>query len=100
VESRPHEPVAIVFFPENAGVPGAVVGWQRRNPDWRRPLDEVVVCPVCGINVRAIADFALLDAEGIRREVLRFRDEVLRAACSDHYWPTEEYWTRVESQAR
>jgi hypothetical protein len=94
------EPVAIVFFPENAGLPSAIQHWQSRNPDWRKPVDEVIVCPVCGIAVRAIADYALLDADGIRRDIARFRDEHLRATCSDHYLPTEEYWAVVESRER
>jgi hypothetical protein len=100
VESRLREPVAIAFYPENAAVPAAIQHWQQRNPDWRQALDDVIVCPVCGITVRAIADFALLDADGVRREIVRFRDEYLRAACSDHFWPTEEYWAVRESQVR
>ena len=100
VDPRLREPVAIVFFPEHVGVPPPIQNWLLRNPDWRKPIEEVVVCPVCGLTVRAIADFALLDHAGIQREIVRFRDDYLRAACSDHYWPTEEYWALVESQVR
>ena len=47
----------------------------------------MITCPVCGIPVRAIADLALLDEEGVRVEIERYRNEYLRAACSDHAWP-------------
>ena len=94
------EPVAIVFYPDGNGTPSAIESWRQRNPDWRKPLDEVIVCPVCGITVRAIADYALLDAEGVKAEVARYRDEYLRAACSDHFLPVEEYWAVVESRAQ
>jgi len=95
-----HEPVAIVFFPESPGITPAIQDWQARNPDWRRLLDEVIICPVCGIAVRAIADYALLDQAGVRTEVRRFKEEHLRAACSDHFWPTEEYWAVMASRTR
>jgi hypothetical protein len=78
----------------------AIRDWRDRNPDWRVVLDDVIVCPVCGITVRAIADTALLDAEGIRTAVQRYREVHLRAACSDHFWPTEEYWAMVDSRDR
>ena len=94
------ESVAIVFFPEGSGIPSAVRDWQSRNPDWRALLDEVITCPVCGIPVRAIADLALLDDEGVRFEIERYRNEYLRAACSDHAWPAREYWAVIESRAR
>ena len=48
--------VAIVFYQESTGVPPAVRAWQERNPAWRRSLDEVIICPVCGLPIRAIAD--------------------------------------------
>jgi hypothetical protein len=92
------EPIAIVFFPENVPTPPAIQQWQARNPDWRRPVDDVIICPVCGIAVRAIADYALLDADDVRRDVTRFRDEHLRAACSDHYFPRQEDWAVLESR--
>ncbi len=94
------ETVAIVFFPESPGTIPAIEEWQARNPDWRRLLDTVIVCPVCGIQIRAIADFALLDQEGIQEAIRRYRDEHLRAACSDHYLPREEYWAMVSSRSR
>ena len=92
------QPIAIVFYPEGGGVPPPVRSWQARNPDWRRPLDQVIVCPVCGISIRAMADFALVEPGAIDEEVARFRDEYLRAACSEHHWPTEEQWAVLESQ--
>ena len=95
-----NDAVAIVFFPESAGVRPAIREWQNRNPDWRQPLNDVIVCPVCGIAVRAIADLALLDPAAVRGEVARYRDVHLRTACSDHFWPTEEYWAVVESRTR
>jgi hypothetical protein len=95
-----NQPVAIVFFPESPGITAAIRDWQARNPDWRRALDEVIVCPVCGIPVRAIADYALLDRAGIQAEIRRYRDQHLRAACSEHLWPSEEYWAMVESRKR
>jgi hypothetical protein len=94
------EPVAIVFFPENVGLPPAVAAWQARNPDWRRPVETTIVCPVCGLTVRAVADYALLDPTEVAEEIARYRDEHLRAACSDHWLPKEEYWAVVESRAR
>ncbi len=94
------EPVAIVFFPEGSGVPEPVLDWQARNPTWRVVLDDVITCPVCGIPVRAIADVALLDEAGVRREIQRYRDDYLRAACSDHAWPAQEYWAVLESRIR
>jgi hypothetical protein len=93
------EPVAIVFFPESAGLPTAVSHWQSRNPDWRRMVDGVIVCPVCGLPVRAMADYALLDAEEVAREIERYRDEHLRSACSDHWLPKEEYWAVLASRS-
>jgi hypothetical protein len=95
-----HEPVAIVFFPEGPGLLPAIRDWQARNPDWRLPLEDVIVCPVCGIPIRAIADFALLDRAGVQSEIRRYRDHYLRAACSNHFYPTEEYWAMVESRLR
>jgi hypothetical protein len=94
------EPVGIVFYPENVALPAAIRDWQARNPDWRRPLDDAIMCPVCGIPIRAIADFALLDWDRVREEIRRYRDDYLRAACSDHFWPTEAYWAIVSSRAR
>lgn len=94
------EPVAIVFYPENVALPAAIREWQSRNPDWRRPLDDPITCPVCGISIRAIVDFALLDWDRVRAEVGRYRDQYLRAACSDHFWPTEAYWAIVASRSR
>lgn len=84
--------VAIVFYPEKEGALPAMREWQRRNPDWRQPLPDVITCPVCGIAVRAIADLALLDPAQLREEIARFRDAHLRAACSEHHLPTEEEW--------
>lgn len=95
-----NEPVAIVFFPESPGLIPAIEEWQERNPDWRRLLETVIICPVCGIPIRAIADFALLDHEGVQEAIRLYRDEHLRAACSDHYWPPEEYWAVVSSRTR
>ena len=86
------EPVAIVFFPESPGSTPAIEAWQARNRAWRHLLDQVIVCPVCGITIRAIADFALLDQEGIQAEIRRYQQEYLRAACSEHSLPTEQYW--------
>jgi hypothetical protein len=94
------EPVAIVFYPESPGMTSAIREWQARNADWRRPLETVIICPVCGIPIRAVADYALLDHTGVQAEIRRYRDEYLRAACSDHYWPTEEYWAMVTSRTR
>jgi hypothetical protein len=101
VEARvTREPVAIVFYPESEGLIPAIREWQARNPEWRRPLEEVIICPVCGLAARAIADFALLDGQELRAEITRYRDVYLRAACSDHFWPTEEYWALIESRTR
>jgi hypothetical protein len=94
------EPVAIVFYPENPGITPAIREWQARNPDWRMSLDEAITCPVCGLAARAVADFALLDREGVKAEVTRYREQYLRAACSDHYWPTLESWAMMESSSR
>jgi hypothetical protein len=94
------ETVAIVFYPESPGITPAIEEWQARNPDWRRPLDTVIICPVCGIPIRAIVDYALLDHEGVQEEIARYRDEHLRAACSDHWLPREEYWAMVSSRSR
>jgi len=93
-----NETVQIVFFPESPGAIPPILKWQARNPDWRVLLDEVIVCPVCGLRVRAIADTALLDDQQIREAVRHFRDEHLRSACSDHYLPTEEQWAVIESR--
>lgn len=95
-----NEPVAIVYYPESPGITAAIQEWQARNPDWRRSLDAVIICPVCGIAVRAIADFALLDHSSLQAEIRRYREEYLRAACSDHFWPTEEYWAVLASRTR
>ena len=95
-----NEPVAIVFFPEGPQVKPAIREWQTRNAAWRVALDEVIVCPVCGLTVRAIADTALLDPGAIREAVRDYRERHLRAACSDHYLPTEEHWAVIESQGR
>ena len=95
-----NEPVAIVYYPESPGITPAIQDWQARNPDWRRPLDAVIICPVCGIAVRAIADFALLDHVGVQAEIRHYREEYLRAACSEHFWPTEEYWAVLASRTR
>jgi hypothetical protein len=94
------EPVAIVFYPESPGVTPAIEEWQARNTDWRRPLGAVIICPVCGIPIRAIADYALLDEDGVQEAIRHYRDEHLRAACSDHFWPSEEYWAVVSSRTR
>jgi len=96
----PQEAVAIVFYPESAGLPAPVREWQARNPDWRVPLAEPIICPVCGIAVRAIADCALLDPGAIQAEIAAYRDTHLRSACSDHFWPTEEQWAVMQSRAR
>jgi len=93
-------PVAIVFFPESGGITPEIREWQARNPDGRRLLDEVITCPVCGIPVRAIADFALLDDAGIRAAVDEYRDQHLRAACSDHAWPTRERLALINGRSR
>ena len=100
MEAGAGEPLAIVFFPEGEPVPDAVLDWQSRNPDWRRAVDRSIICPVCGLGVRAIADFALLDDAAIREAVRDYRERHLRRACSDHYLPTEEYWAVVKSGAR
>lgn len=92
-------PVAIVFFPESPGITPAIRDWQSRNPEWRQLLDDVIYCPVCGIPVRAIADLALLDDAEIRVEIEHYRDRHLRAACSDHAWPTREHWAVLQSRA-
>ena len=76
-------PVAIVFYPESPGIIPAISEWQARNPEWRRPLEAVIICPVCGIPVRAVADFALLDHDGIQEEIRRYRDDPLRTACPE-----------------
>lgn len=94
------ESIAIVFYPESAGILPSVRQWQSRNPDWRIPLAETIVCPVCGIVVRAIADCALLDPAAIQAAIAHYRDVHLRAACSDHFWPTEEEWAVIDSRAR
>ena len=95
-----NDPVAIVFFPETPGMTPAIREWQARNPDWRVVLDEVIVCPVCGLPARAIVDTALLDRDEVREAIRRYREDYLRAACSDHYLPTEAYWAVVESRNR
>ena len=92
--------VAIVFFPEGAQLKPAIREWQARNPFWRVLLHEVIVCPVCGLPVRAIADTALLDPQAVRDAVRAYREQHLRAACSDHYLPTEEHWALVASRSR
>jgi hypothetical protein len=94
------DPVAIVFFPESPGPIPAILDWQARNPDWRLSLDEVIVCPVCGLRVLAIADTALLSPVGVRDAVRDYREEHLRSACSDHYWPTVEQWAVLMSRSR
>lgn len=94
------DPVAIVFYPENAGPLPAMTAWQRHNPDWRTPLAEAIVCPVCGIAVRAIADLALLDPAQVRAEISRYRDIHLRTTCSEHFCPTEEEWAVMGVWAR
>jgi hypothetical protein len=94
------ETVAMVFYPESAGLLPAVLEWQARNPDWRLPLDTEIICPVCGIAVRAIADCALLDPAAIEAEIAQYRDVHLRSACSDHFRPTEEEWAVMASRAR
>lgn len=94
------EPVAIVFFPENPGATPAIEAWRERNAAWRHLLDQVIICPVCGVRIRAIADFALLDPETMREEIRRYQDQYLRAACSEHYYPTEQYWALVSSRDR
>lgn len=94
------DPVAIVFYPENGGPLPAISAWQRHNADWRSLLPEPIVCPVCGITVRAIADLALLDPARVRSEVARFRDVHLRTSCSEHYSPTEEEWAVMGAWAR
>lgn len=93
------EPVAVVFFPESAGMPHFISEWQARNPDWRRLVPGVIVCPVCGLTVRAMADYALLEAEEVNAEIERYRDQHLRGACSDHWLPKEEYWAVVASRS-
>ena len=95
-----NDPVAIVFFPETPGMTPAIREWQARNPDWRVLLAEVIVCPVGGLPGRALADTALLDPAAIREAIRAYREEHLRAACSDHYWPREEHWAVIESQGR
>jgi hypothetical protein len=92
------EPVAVVFFPESAGMPPFISEWQARNPDWRRLVPGVIVCPVCGLTVRAMADYALLEADEVNAEIERYRDQHLRGACSDHWLPKEEYWAVVASR--
>lgn len=92
-------PVAIVFYPEAEGPLPAIRAWQARNPAWRQAVPEPIVCPVCGIAARAIADLALLDATELRAALAQYRDVHLRTACSDHYWPTEEQWAVLESQS-
>ncbi len=96
----PQELLEIVFIPEGASPPAAVRAWQARNADWRKLVDERIECPVCGLEVRAIADRALLDEAGIRDALREYREVHLRGACSDHWWPTLEYWAYVESQSR
>jgi hypothetical protein len=91
------EPIAIVFYPESPGLIPPIQRWQARNPEWRLPVEDVVTCPVCGLPVLAIADFALLGPEDVRRRLHEFRDRHLRAACSDHYLPTREEWAVIES---
>lgn len=91
--------MAIVFFPESAGLPAAVSHWQSRNPDWRRMVEMVIVCPVCGLGVRAMADYALLGPDEVASEIEHYRDEHLRSACSDHWLPKEEYWAVVASRS-
>ncbi len=81
-------------------MPPAIEAWCARNRDWRVLVDQVIVCPVCGIAVRVVADHALLSREEIMAEIARYRDEHLRTACSDHWLPTEEYWAVVESRTR
>lgn len=95
-----NEPVDIVFFPESPGMTPPIRDWQGRNPAWRVVMDDVIICPVCGIAVRAVVDTALLDREGVNDAVRHYREVHLRAACSDHYWPTEEYWAVVASRTR
>lgn len=87
-----NDTVAIVFFQESTGLTPMQRAWQERNPAWRKPIDEVIICPVCGLPIRAVADVALLDADSIQDEIRRYRQDYLRAACSNHAWPPEEYW--------
>lgn len=95
-----NHPVAIVFFPESPGMTPAIRDWQARNPEWRVLLDELIVCPVCGLSARAVVDTALLDRDGTREAVRHYREVHLRSACSDHYFPAEEYWAVVASRSR
>ena len=99
-DPKPGEPVAIVYLPEGVPVPAVIEAWRERNPDWRQLLPQGIECPVCGLGVRAIADLALLDEATIASEIRAYRETHLRSACSDHWWPTEEYWAYVESQSR
>ena len=92
--------LTIVFFPEGAELPAAILSWRSRNPDWRKPVEERIICPVCGLPVSAIADFALLDDAALRETLREFREAHLRTACSDHWWPSLEHWAYVESQSR
>lgn len=91
------EPVGIVFFPTHPGPTPAIRAWQAHNPDWRAAIQAPIVCPVCGLEVSGIADLALLSPVEVEAAIVEFREHHLRAACSDHYLPTLEYWARVES---
>ena len=96
-----NEPIAIAFFPEDGDhIPGPVRRWQARNPFWRELLPERIVCPVCSLPVRAVADLALLDDDALALAIRRFRDRHLRVACSDHNLPTPEDWAYEEGRRR
>jgi hypothetical protein len=99
-DPSPSDLLDIVFIPDGTEVPAVIRAWQARNADWRKSVEEIVECPVCGLEVRAIADLALLGDEGIREALREYREVHLRGACSDHWWPTLEYWAYIESQSR
>lgn len=95
------QPIAIAFFPEDGEqLPGPVARWQARNPLWRELLPERIVCPVCSLGVRAVADRALLDDAALAAALTQFRERHLRVACSDHYLPTLEAWAYEEGRRR
>jgi hypothetical protein len=96
----PDELLEIVFLPEGVEVPAVIRAWQARNPDWRSALSQRIECPVCGLKVQAIADLALLGESDLAAAIRNYRDAHLRSACSDHWWPTEEYWAYIESRTR
>ena len=88
--------MAVVFFPESAGMPHFISEWQARNPDWRRLVPGVIVCPVCGLTVRAMADYALVNILDELKRVPGVGDMfIFGAGSSMRVWLNPERMARL-----